>query len=108
MITTALSAVHRIGNGILEGLSGRSEQTGAAAPAAASLTSFGDALGDVATNAIGTMNKAEQMSVKALQGKADTREVVDAVMSAEQSLQAAIAIRDKIVSSYLEISRMQI
>jgi flagellar hook-basal body complex protein FliE len=29
-------------------------------------------------------------------------------MSAEQSLQAAIAIRDKIVSSYLEISRMAI
>ena len=29
---------------------------------------------------------------QALQGKADTREVVDAVMSAEQTLQAAIAI----------------
>ena len=36
------------------------------------------------------------------------REVVDAVMSAEQTLQAAVAIRDKIVSAYLEISRMAI
>ena len=29
-------------------------------------------------------------------------------MSAEQSLQTAIAIRDKIVSAYLEVSRMAI
>ena len=53
-------------------------------------------------------SNAEQVSVKALQGDADAREVVDAVMSAEQSLQAAVAIRDKIVSAYLEISRMAI
>ena len=36
------------------------------------------------------------------------REVVDALMSAEQSLQTAIAIRDKLVTAYLEVSRMQI
>ena len=48
------------------------------------------------------------MSIEALQGKADTREVVDAVMSAEQSLQTAVAIRDKIVTAYLEVSRMAI
>ena len=29
-------------------------------------------------------------------------------MSAEQALQAAVAIRDKIVTAYLEISRMAI
>ncbi len=29
-------------------------------------------------------------------------------MTAEQTLQAAIAIRDKVVAAYLEISRMQI
>ena len=48
------------------------------------------------------------MSLAALQGKADTREAVDAVMNAEQSLQAAISIRDKIVQAYLEVSRMAI
>ena len=47
---------------------------------------------------VDTLEQAEQLSVKALQGEADTREVVDAVMSAEQSLQAAVAIRDKIVT----------
>ncbi len=69
---------------------------------------FADALGDTAMATIGKLQAAEQASFKGMQGGMETREVVDAVMSAEQSLQAAIAIRDKIVSSYLEISRMQI
>lgn len=70
--------------------------------------SFGDLLAAAADHTFGSLQHAEQMSVRALQGDADTREVVDAVMSAEQSLQAAIAIRDKIVSAYLDISRMAI
>ena len=36
------------------------------------------------------------------------QQVVEAVMAAEQTLQSAIAIRDKVVSAYLEISRMAI
>jgi flagellar hook-basal body complex protein FliE len=34
--------------------------------------------------------------------------VVEAVMAAEQTLQTSVAIRDKVVSAYLEISRMSI
>jgi flagellar hook-basal body complex protein FliE len=34
--------------------------------------------------------------------------VVERVMAAERTLQAALAVRDKAVSSYLEVSRMQI
>jgi len=34
--------------------------------------------------------------------------VVEAVMSAEQSLQTAVAIRDKVVAAYQEIVRMAI
>jgi flagellar hook-basal body complex protein FliE len=71
-------------------------------------TSFAEALGEAATRTIGSLDKAEAMSMQALQGEVQTREVVDAVMNAEQSLQAAIAIRDKIVTAYLEISRMAI
>ena len=43
-----------------------------------------------------------------MQGKAAVQEVVEAVMSAEQTLQSAIAIRDKVVAAYQEISRMAI
>jgi flagellar hook-basal body complex protein FliE len=70
--------------------------------------SFASVLADLATRTVGTLENAEQMSVQGLQGQADTREVVDAVMSAEQALTAAVAIRDKIVSAYMEVSRMAI
>ena len=71
--------------------------------------SFGAALTAASESAVGKLHNAESMSLKALQGAdLETREVVDAVMSAEQTLQAAVAIRDKIVSAYLEVSRMAI
>ena len=70
--------------------------------------SFASVLSDLASRTVGTLEQAEQVSVQGLQGQADTREVVDAVMSAEQALTAAVAIRDKIVSAYMEISRMAI
>jgi len=70
--------------------------------------SFAEALTQAASRTVGTLENAEQMSVQALTGGADTRQVVDAVMDAQQALQTAIAIRDKIVTAYLEISRMAI
>ncbi|WP_011579643.1 MULTISPECIES: flagellar hook-basal body complex protein FliE [Chelativorans] len=69
---------------------------------------FSAMVSELATNTVSRLTKAENLSLQALQGDGDTRAVVDAVMDAEQSLQAAIAIRDKIVSAYLEISRMAI
>ncbi|MHA6641563.1 flagellar hook-basal body complex protein FliE [Mesorhizobium sp. A623] len=71
-------------------------------------TSFTDALKQAATKTIDTLQNAEQVSLQALKGDADTREVADAVMSAQQALQTAVAIRDKIVSAYLDVSRMSI
>ena len=70
--------------------------------------SFAAMLSNAIGNTVGQLKQAEQVSVDALQGKADMRQVVDSVMSAEQSMQAAVAIRDKIVSAYLEVSRMAI
>ncbi len=69
---------------------------------------FLSALTDMATQASNNLKQAEQTSFDGLTGKANTREVVDAVMQAEQSLQTAIAFRDKIVNAYLEITKMQI
>lgn len=91
-----------IGGGLTENVAG------AAGAASGIGASFASMLSEAATNTVGALQHAEQMSVKALSGDAQTRDVVDAVMSAEQSLQAAIAIRDKIVTAYLEISRMAI
>ncbi|MBP1842131.1 flagellar hook-basal body complex protein FliE [Rhizobium petrolearium] len=69
---------------------------------------FAQVLGDMATDTMNSLKGAEAMSFKAIQGKANTREVVDAVLEAQQSLQTAMALRDKIVSAYLEITKMPI
>ena len=79
-----------------------------AAPAGGVGQSFAGMLGSAASRVADNLGRAEQLSLEALQGKGDVRAVVDAVMTAEQSLQAAVAIRDKIVSAYLEVTRMQI
>ncbi|CDZ44327.1 flagellar hook-basal body complex protein FliE [Neorhizobium galegae] len=69
---------------------------------------FGSIMANMATDTMNSLKGAESMSFKAIQGKANTREVVDAVLEAQQSLQTAMALRDKIVSAYLEVTKMQI
>ena len=71
-------------------------------------TDFGDVLGQMAMDAIGVVKSGEATSIAGVRGTASTQEVVEAVMAAEQTLQTGIAIRDKVVSAYLEISRMSI
>lgn len=71
-------------------------------------TSFAEVLSDMAVNTVSSVRTADKTAVQGLMGQADTRQVVDAVMQAEQALQASIAIRDKIVTAYLEVSRMSI
>lgn len=66
------------------------------------------ALGQAVTSFAADLAQAEAVSAQGLAGQAGPREVADAVMSAERSLNAAIAVRDKIVSSFLEVSRMAI
>jgi len=70
---------------------------------------FADMLAQMASSAIDNIKGAENLSIRQLSGEdIGIREVVDKVMAAEQSLNTAIAIRDKVVQAYLEISHMQI
>lgn len=69
---------------------------------------FGQLLGGLFASTADNVKKAEAVSVAGIKGQATVQQVVEAVMNAEQSLQAAIAVRDKVVTAYLEISRMQI
>jgi flagellar hook-basal body complex protein FliE len=104
MIPALVPIGAKLVGGIGEGLGALLGNTTQAAPGA----SFASMIGEAASRTVNNLQQAEQLSTKALQGDADMRSVVDAVMSAEQSLQAAVAIRDKIVTAYLEISRMAI
>jgi flagellar hook-basal body complex protein FliE len=65
-------------------------------------------LGQLASNTSSVLKNAEAVSIAGIRGQASVQQVVEAVMSAEQTLQGAIAIRDKAVSAYLELSRMSI
>lgn len=69
---------------------------------------FGALLGDMYASTANSVKTAEATSIAGIKGKASVQQVVEAVMNAEQSLQTAIAVRDKVVTAYLEISRMQI
>ena len=96
--------------GPLSGVTSETSNTVSAAAAQGTGTgmSFAQMMGDMATDAANSLKLSETKSFEAIQGKATTREVVDAVMNAEQALQTAIAIRDKVVTAYLEVARMQI
>ncbi len=78
------------------------------AAASAPGDSFSDMLAQAAGQTVDTLKGAEFASLQSIRGKASVQQVVDAVMAAEQALQAAIAVRDKMVGAYQELTRMQI
>ncbi|MDO9416064.1 flagellar hook-basal body complex protein FliE [Pararhizobium sp.] len=111
-----IDAIGKVGGlsltGALDGIAGAAPSGGMSALGGAGGTapsmSFAEVMGSMASDAMNSVKNAEVKSFEGIRGQANTREVVDAVMSAEQSLQTAIAFRDKIVSAYLEVVRMPI
>ncbi|MCO6187126.1 flagellar hook-basal body complex protein FliE [Rhizobium sp. L1K21] len=69
---------------------------------------FGDVLKEAAMNTVKDVKGAENASYQGIMGNMSNREVVDAVMAGERSLKTAIALRDKLVSAYLDITKMPI
>lgn len=84
----------------------------AKAPAVTQVTpsslGFDGVLEQVAADAIGSLKAGEAASISSIQGKVSAQHVVEAVMSAERTLQMAVAVRDKVVQAYQEVSRMAI
>lgn len=106
---SGLSLTRGLGTAALDGAGSTGTQaTTGAGEAAAAGESFAATMGRMASDAVGDLRNAEKLSIEGIKGQASTREVVDAVMGAQQTLQTALAIRDKIVSAYLEVSRMTI
>ena len=54
------------------------------------------------------MKSGEAAAIAGVEGKASVQNVVSTVMQAERDLHTAIALRDKAVAAYQEISRMAI
>jgi flagellar hook-basal body complex protein FliE len=82
--------------------------TAGAASASTSGASFAQALGEVVNGSIGSLQAGEAAAIQGLQGTMEPFKVVEAIMGAQRTLQETLAIRDKAVSAYQEISRMAI
>ena len=62
----------------------------------------------IAANARDTLRAGEATAISGVQGDASVQKVVQSLMTAEEQLRAAIAVRDRVVAAYQEIARMQI
>jgi flagellar hook-basal body complex protein FliE len=72
----------------------------------------GEAFGGVLARAIQGVadvgHKADAESIKAISGDGNLTDLATAVSRAELSLQTAIAIRDRVVQAYQDVSKMAI
>lgn len=78
------------------------------APSDASGAGFGNVLARAIEGVADAGHKADSESMKAIAGQGNLTEVATAVTRAELSMQTALAIRDRVVQSYQDITRMQI
>jgi flagellar hook-basal body complex protein FliE len=69
---------------------------------------FATVLAEFGANAVNTVKTAEVSAIAGITGNVPVQQVVESVMSAEQALQTALAVRDKLIAAYQEISRMAI
>ena len=100
MDVTALSSIGKLGS------TARSAATPAAPAASTDGPSFSEMLGQIFANGVNTIQAGESAAIEGLSGAAPPFKVVEAVMSAQRTLQEGLSIRDKVVSAYQEISRM--
>ena len=69
---------------------------------------FGDFLSNALKDSVSTIKQGEKMASQHIAGKANIVDVVNAVNAAEITLDTVVAVRDKVVAAYQEISRMAI
>jgi len=101
----ALDAASAYGRALTVGRSG-GVAGGTAKPQATG--GFGDMVSSMVGNAATTMRAAESASARQVAGKGDLIDVVTAMGAAETALDTVVAVRDRVVSAYTDIMRLQI
>jgi flagellar hook-basal body complex protein FliE len=82
--------------------------TGTGSAQGAAPTDFGSMLAQITGDVVDKLKGSEATAISGIQGKASIQDVTKSVMDAQQSLQTVVAVRDKVVSAYQEVSRMAI
>jgi flagellar hook-basal body complex protein FliE len=70
--------------------------------------SFARLVTSLVSGTAGSLRTAEAASAKQVAGKGDLIDTVTAMGAAETALDTVVAVRDRVVSAYSEIMRMQI
>jgi flagellar hook-basal body complex protein FliE len=85
-------------------------QAAGPAPAATpqNVRSFADTLADATRKAVHTVQAGEAAAMQGVAGTMEPHQVVAAMTQAELTIQATVAIRDKMVQAYQEIMRMPV
>lgn len=96
--------------GTAAGLAGGSIGPGLASGISGGLAggSFGGMVESMVSQTSASLRNAETQSVKQIGGKGDLIDVATAIGAAETALDTVVAVRDRVVSAYSEIMRMQI
>ena len=71
-------------------------------------SSFANTIAQVFNNGVNAQQKAETAGLQALRGEIDQTELVTAITEAEATLNTIVAVRDRVLSAYQEISRLPI
>ncbi len=103
-ITDALSAY----SATTKALGNESARTANGATGASEGPSFGAVLKTSLESAIEAQDTSEKVAAKAIVGKADMTEVLQAVNDAEIALNTVLAVRDRVVQAYEQVMRTPI
>lgn len=92
-------------------LSDVGQKTGGAAPSgglAPGGGGFGSMVESMVSQTGDALRNAETQSIRQIGGKGDLIDVVTAIGAAETALDTVVAVRDRVVSAYSDIMKMQI
>jgi flagellar hook-basal body complex protein FliE len=106
----ALDAVAAYGRGLdlRSAAAGAAETSPPGAPETAPPGGFGAMVSGLVSETAGNLKAAEAASARQVAGRGDIIDVATAIGAAETALETVVAVRDRVVSAYAEIMRMQI
>lgn len=84
------------------------QAAGQAADVQPDVGGFGGMVGAMLSDTAGKLGQAEQASSLQLAGRGNMIDIVTAIGAAETALDTVVAVRDRMVSAYGEIMRMQV
>lgn len=107
-MTGAIDSFSRATAAYQRALAADPAQPAGSEPAGSGDASFAAILKENLGEAIGAQRAAEQQAAAAVEGKGDLGHIITAVAEADVTLQAAVAVRDRVLEAYKDIMRMPI